>query len=346
MFGPMSGPASQHDDLDDQIDAFLAHLGVERGAAPSTLEAYARDLQELADRLRPRPEAPARPPSPQELEAHVDWLRETRALAPRTVARKVAAIRSFLRFRAAEYERGDPGRSLRGPRPGRRLPRGLERDQVEALLAAPDPGTPLGQRDLVALEMMYACGLRASEVCGLRRSDVDLGQGMVRVMGKGSKQRVVPFGDLAERRLRTWFAEGRPALAASAKPCEHVLLNRSGRPLSRVGLWKAVRKQAAKAGLAGLVKPHTLRHSFATHLLEGGADLRFVQELLGHASPVTTEIYTHVTRERMLEVFRRYHPAEAPGFGRRAPRWPRASSGRTLRRSRGPRAADATGSGT
>lgn len=319
-------------DLLADLDGFLAHLSAERGCSGATLSAYATDLQQFLAYLgegrvpeaRPRrgrraggeasppsgPSPPAREPSPDDLAGYVEDL-ERVGMKPRSVARKLAAIRSFLRFRALELERPDPSPRVRVPRPGKRLPEALSRPEVERLLAGPEGEGPLEVRDRAVLELMYSSGLRASEVCGLRLGDVDFTAGFVRAMGKGAKQRLVPFGTAAQRRLEAWLAGGRPVLAGKGRPLDRVFLNRDGGPLSRVGLWKAVKRRAAAVGMAARVHPHTLRHSFATHLIEGGADVRFVQELLGHASPATTEIYTHVSGVRLREVFHRFHPREA-----------------------------------
>jgi len=308
----------------EEIDAFLSHLGAERGCSMATLDAYSRDLQQFLEFLGqdpggggargpPRPGAPepTSPPAassldPDDVSAWI-LLLGARGYRPATVARKVAALRSFLRFRAREYEVEDPSRKLRLPRPGERLPKALGQAEVRRLLAAPGE-TPLGLRDRAALELLYSCGLRASEATGLRLGDVDLEQGVLRAFGKGEKHRLVPFGKVLEARLAEYLREGRPALVAGKAPVDRVLVTRRGATWSRVGLWKMVKKHARAAGLAK-VHPHTLRHSFATHLIEGGADVRVVQELLGHASPSTTEIYTHVSRARLLEVFRQCHPA-------------------------------------
>ncbi len=315
--------------LEDALDAFLSHLAGERGASRHTLDAYSRDLAQLLEHLG------GREPSPESLVGFGSALR-ARGLSDATVARKLAAVRSFFAFRSREEDVEDPARRVRAPRPRRRLPRALERDLVERLLSAPDPATALGRRDRAILELMYSSGLRASEVTGLRLGDLDMRQGLVRASGKGGKSRVVPFGRRAEERLSEWLGQGRPELVSGRRPVDRVFVNRSGGPLSRMGLWKAVKRHATGVGLARRVHPHTLRHTFATHLLEGGADLRFVQELLGHASPATTEIYTHVTRERLFEVHRRFHPAEV-GSGAPDPGFRPADDGSTLSPVRGRR---------
>jgi integrase/recombinase XerD len=307
----------------EQIDAFLSHLSALRGCSLATLDAYSRDLGQFLNFLErgippgSTPEQveawdqPSRAdvdPEPEDVSAYV-LLMNVCGYRPRTVIRKVAAIRSFLKFRAQEYEVSDPTRSLALPRSPARLPKALSRDDVLRLLTQPEADSDLGCRDSTILEMLYSCGLRASELVGLETRDVDFDQGFVRVLGKGSKQRLVPFGKVAEAHLVDYLQSARPGLIQDRRGEKRLFVNRYGLPLSRVGLWKSVKRYSRLAGLTA-VSPHTLRHSFATHLLEGGADIRFVQELLGHASPVTTEIYTHISRERLFQVFRSCHPAE------------------------------------
>lgn len=314
---------SQLPSLLEQIDAFLSHLAAERGVATATLEAYAGDLDQLvaylAEGTAPRAESAAREPgAPTEdpggelaaadLQAYV-LLLGAGGYEPGSVARKVAAIRSFLKFRAAEFAFDDLGRGLPMPRRGERLPKALRAQQVRALLLAPEGDSALAIRDRAILEVLYSCGLRASELTGLRLDELDLAERLVRPFGKGSKQRLVPFGKVAVARLQEYLSSARPALVGEGRGSDRVFVSRRGRPFSRVALWKLVKRYSRVAGLPGEVSPHTLRHSFATHLVEGGADIRFVQELLGHASPATTQIYTHLSRRHLLDVFARCHPA-------------------------------------
>lgn len=326
--------------LVEQVDAFLSHMSALRGSSLATLDAYSRDLAQFLDFLErgippgtPPEEREAWPsPARSEVRPEADdvsaylLLMNVCGYQPRTVVRKVAALRSFLKFRAQEYELPDPSRSLALPRSPERLPKALTREQVLALLQAPQGETPLGGRDRAILELLYSCGLRASELVGLEQRDLDFDAGFVRVLGKGSKQRLVPFGRVAEQRLVDYLEGARPQLVEGRRGERRVFVNRYGKPLSRVGLWKVVKRHAREVGLS--MSPHTLRHSFATHLLEGGADIRFVQELLGHASPVTTEIYTHVSRQRLFEVFRACHPAERDFL----PGEPGSTVGRSRRR--------------
>lgn len=308
--------------LVDQIDAFLAHLGVERNLSRQTLEAYALDLRQLQDFLEtgslapPSDGAPAREVAPDpDLEGAArgfSRVLQEAGYRPRSVARKLSSLRSFLRFRAREFGLDLDLKRVPAPHLGRDLPKALTRSEVEALLQAPAGDEPLEQRDRSILELLYSCGLRASELVGLDLRDLDLYENFLRVRGKGSKVRRVPFGRPARARLDRYLEGGRPALGPKPDQ-DRLFLNRRGGPLSRQGLWKMVQTRSRQAGIGAKLSPHTLRHSFATHLLEGGADLRVVQELLGHASLTTTEIYTHVSRKHLEELFLRCHPLEQGG---------------------------------
>ncbi len=285
--------------------ALLAHLLHERGLAVNTIDAYRRDLvdcdRHLAGRGRCLLSATA--------DDFRDYLREqTRAgQSTRTVARRLAAIRSFLRYLLLEgRDTTDTLAQLERPKPEQSLPKVLSRAQVAALIAAPDPASPLFARDVAILELLYASGLRATELCQLKSRDTNLTVGCVRVFGKGSKERVVPFGRAAAEAIARYLAEGRPTLVR--QPRDELFLSRTGRPLERVALWMLVERYARKSGLLKTVGPHVLRHCFATHLVGGGADLRVVQELLGHADIATTEVYTHVDDRRLRDVHRRFHP--------------------------------------
>lgn len=303
-------------DLLAAIDNYLDHLRTERGLSEATVNAYASDLRTFAASDVPvalwrDSVGPAR-----------DYLaslsRPPRVLRPSTHRRKAAALRAFYRFLFGEgiVER-DLGALLDLPRQARQLPDTLDRGQVEALLAAPDLATPTGIRDRALLELLYASGLRISEALGLARQDVSLAEAWVRVVGKGDRERLVPVGDVAVAALHRYAEEVRPAWLAVARSIGGAADDRRGGPffltprgrrLGRMGAWRQLRRAALAAGLSGHVTPHTLRHSFATHLLEGGADLRVVQELLGHASITTTQLYTHLTGERIKQVYARSHP--------------------------------------
>ena len=229
--------------------------------------------------------------------------------ATKTVARRLAAIRVFLRFLASSGGRDSAAilQQLERPKPERSLPKVLNRAQVNQLIAAPDPASPLFARDVAILELLYASGMRASELCAVKTRDVNLTVGCVRVLGKGMKERIVPLGRAAAEAILRYAGECRPKLDRS-RNSELLFLSRTGRPLERVGLWMLVEKYGRSSGLLKSVSPHTLRHCFATHLIGGGADLRVVQELLGHSDIATTQIYTHVDQDRLRAIHSKYHP--------------------------------------
>ncbi len=294
-------------DLDRACDLFLERLLVERQLSGNTVEAYGRDLTRLRRFLVARGRAAPAEVTPADLADHLLELARA-GLAPRSRARALVSIRGLFRFLSGErlLER-DPSETLAAPRLGRRLPSVLGIDEVDRLLAAPAGARPRDLRDAAMLATLYATGLRVSELCSLRMPDLNLKGGFVRATGKGRKQRLVPLGDLAAARLTEYLANGRPAL--SKRPSElGLFLTGRGRPMTRQGFWKLIGSYARAAGIARTVSPHVLRHSFATHLVERGADLRAVQAMLGHADIATTQVYTHVSRAHMLELHRKHHP--------------------------------------
>jgi integrase/recombinase XerD len=296
------------------VEEYLDELRVGRRLSPHTLDAYARDLGDYA-RFAARHGVPSwRDVTLTFVDAYFAELARRR-LAGATVVRRRSTLRGFHAFLARrEPAAGNPLERLPAPRRERRLPHALPVEDVERLLAQPGAGGPLDLRDRALLEVAYASGLRVSELLGLERSRVDLAGRMLTVTGKGSKERGVPFGRAAEVALRDYLERARPLLAGAAPRRgaaprhDLVFVNARGGPLSRMGFWKILRRRALAAGLATRVHPHALRHSFATHLLQGGADLRVVQELLGHASVATTAIYTHLDRAYLREVHRTFHP--------------------------------------
>jgi integrase/recombinase XerD len=290
---------------------FLGHLELERGLSRNTLEAYRSDLQQFADFLE-RHELDPLAVKTTDLTAFISELAtgtpERTAVAPSTLQRKIACLRSFYRhLRREQILDHDPAAELRAPRSRARLPKVLSRDEVGRLLAQPRGTTPAALRDRALLETMYACGLRASEAIGLELSELDLEGGILRARGKGSKERIVPIGGKAIEALSAYLEHGRPKLVG-LRPERRVFLNLRGGGLSRQGLYKIVRRHARSAGLEKRMSPHTLRHTFATHLLTGGCDLRSLQEMLGHADIGTTQIYTHLTTERLRDVYFDAHP--------------------------------------
>jgi integrase/recombinase XerD len=287
---------------------FLAYLELERGLSRNTLDAYRSDLQQFGAWLEDN-DVPALSAGRRDLEAFL----ASRSMAPASLSRKLACLRSFYRhMRREEIIDHDPAAELKAPRREAKLPQVLSRGEVARLIEAPKGTAPGDLRDRALLELMYACGLRASEATGLDVSDIDLDEGMLRASGKGSKERIVPVGRSALEAVRHYVARGRPALVG-LKPEPALFVNRRGGRLSRQGLYKIVLRHAETAGLKGKMSPHTLRHTFATHLLAGGCDLRAVQEMLGHADITTTQIYTHLSAERLKDVYFSAHPrAESP----------------------------------
>lgn len=294
--------------LSQPVDSFLNTLTVEKGLARNTLEAYSRDLNRLVGFLKDRKVSSWEEIQPVQLRHFVAWLRK-RGLSARSIARNVVAIRQLYRFLEKEEIAAHSVPSFFLNRPSMKLPHALSRDEVERLLKQPDVFEPLGVRDQAMLEMLYATGVRVSELVSLQTHQVHLQEDYLTVRGKGSKVRAVPFGKWAREKLLRYLQEVRPKLT-KGRISSDLFLTRSGKPLTRQGFWKLIRRYALAAGIERKVTPHTLRHSFATHLLEGGADLRSVQSMLGHADIATTQIYTHLQRAHLKEAHRKYHPRE------------------------------------
>lgn len=293
--------------LEPLADLYLDFLRTERGLSSNTLEAYSRDLREYLDFLASEQVAEPDRVVRDHLERHLAAL-FGRGLSQRSQARHLAAVRGFHRFLLRErHALVDPVEGVETPRGQRRLPIFLTLEEVERLLVAPDPGTHQGRRDLAMLEVLYATGLRVSELCALTPGDVNLRDGFLIARGKGKKERLVPLGDFAVDRLNDWLEVGRPGLLG-ARASRHLFPGRRGAALTRQAVWKNVGRYARAAGIAKQLSPHKLRHSFATHLLERGADLRVVQALLGHADISTTQIYTHVDRARARALYDKAHP--------------------------------------
>ena len=285
------------------LDSFIAALWAEEGLSANTLAAYARDLSPLAQAIEGRLD--------QLTEARLQrWVADTFSrLKPSSANRKLAAIRRFCAWARREgLMAEDPARRLQAARRGQRLPKLLSEAQVEALLAAPESDTPLGLRDRAMLETLYATGLRVSELVGLRLLDLGLSEGVLRALGKGGKERLVPLGEPAVAAIEAYLKAGRPVLLAG-RPSDALFVTGRGEGMSRQAFWQLIKRHALKAGIErDRISPHVLRHAFATHLLNHGADLRVVQLLLGHADISTTQIYTHVARERLKQLHARHHP--------------------------------------
>ena len=288
------------------VDAFLDHLRVERRLAAHTLEGYGRDLAALARYAAGLGLQPA------SLDRHAleAFVRQqiTRGLSPRSVARSVAAIRGYYRFLVLDRRLpASPAGDLQPPRAWPALPKFLSLEEVDTLLAEPDISTPLGLRDRALIEVLYATGMRVSELVGVRTADLHLREQYLTCVGKGNKERLVPIGDEAASWIERYQATARPGLL-KGRSSPRLFLNVRGKPLSRVGFWKILKRYGRRANLPRSLSPHVVRHSFATHLLERGADLRAIQMMLGHADLSTTQIYTHVLEARLRNVYDRFHP--------------------------------------
>ena len=294
--------------MKEAIADYLDHLSVERGLSPSTVASYRGDLASYSQFLESRGiDSPLRVRA--EHVRDFTGARLAGGVSPRSVARNLSCLRGFHRYLVSTGAAAtDPTLDVDGPKFQRALPDVLSVGEIEAILEAVDTSTPLGVRDRAMLEVAYGAGLRVSEVVSLEISNLSFEDGYLRCMGKGSKERVVPVGRSAVDWTNRYRRDVRPELLKTAPATDVVFLNARGRPLSRMGFWKILQKHVRKAGVRDRVKPHTLRHSFATHMLEGGADLRAVQEMLGHADISTTQIYTSVDREYLKEIHRTFHP--------------------------------------
>jgi integrase/recombinase XerD len=289
------------------IESFLDALWMERGLSENTLSAYRSDLNAVSSWLGAAGldlRAVQREDLLRYLAARVN-----KGARPRTTARLLSSLRRFYRHQLRQGSvAADPTALIDAPKVGRPLPRVLTEEQVEGLLTAPDVDLPLGLRDRTMLELLYACGLRVSELVGLRVDQIDLNQGVLRIMGKGSRERLVPVGDEAVAWTQRYLREGRTPLLDGRGPSDFLFVTRRGGPMTRQAFWQLVRRYAAKVGYDRHLSPHTLRHAFATHLLNHGADLRVVQMMLGHSDLSTTQIYTHVAQLRLQALHARHHP--------------------------------------
>jgi integrase/recombinase XerD len=291
--------------LQELLDQFIAHLKIERGLSLNTIQAYSNDLVKLERFLLKRGISPVEI-TPEHLYAYVGFL--SQRMGKRSIARNISSVRMFFRFLVNEgLISSNPARFLESPKLPRRLPELLSMDEASRLLEAPDTSSPLGLRDRALLELLYATGLRVSELTGLKPFHLHLEAGFLRTMGKGSKERAVPMGEKAINAVKDYLVHGRPFLAGK-KGSPYLFINRRGTRLSRQGFWKIIKRYGSAAGIKKDISPHKMRHSFASHLLEGGADLRSVQLMLGHADISTTQIYTHVARKHLKDIHKKYHP--------------------------------------
>jgi integrase/recombinase XerD len=292
--------------MEKWIDSYMNFVAVEKGLSRNTLDSYGGDLVRYASFLGGLG-CTIEETSKLEVMSYLLWLRK-RGLSTKTVARCISVLRGFYRWLADEgMLPGNPLEDMESPRTTRSLPEVLSLDEVDSLLNQPDPSNPVGMRDKAMLELLYATGLRVSELTNLDLNSINMEAGFVVVFGKGAKQRIVPMGQTALQWMRRYLEESRGRLLGNNRS-PLAFVSQWGRGMTRQGFWKIIKKYALKAGIRKNISPHTLRHSFASHLLEGGADLRSVQSLLGHVDISTTQIYTHVTRERLKRIHARYHP--------------------------------------
>lgn len=290
------------------LQSFIHYLSVERGLAANTLESYERDITKYIEHLHELQVREIGHTTKSHITGFIGVLKKA-GKAPATVSRSMVSIRAFYQFLARErLIDKDPSVNMETPKLEKRLPKVMSMHEVELLLDAPRVSTPNGMRDKAMLEVLYATGIRVSELISLSVGDIHLGLGYVRCIGKGSKERIIPLGRIAAQTLDQFIRADRPRLLKPERAEEALFVNHLGSRMTRQGFWKIIKKYALQAGIMKEITPHTLRHSFATHLLENGADLRAVQEMLGHADISTTQIYTHVTSKRMKEVYNRTHP--------------------------------------
>ena len=290
---------------DHLVDLFISHMRVERGLSENTIQSYSRDLIRFFQYLESK-NLSCLSISQNDIMDYMSSLQGT--ISVRSAARSLSALKMFFRFLVYDGKiESSPARLLNTPKLPLKLPGVLSLEDVDRLLSQPDPATHLGQRDKAMLELLYATGLRVSELVGLKLTNINLEAGYVRTVGKGSKERMVPMGGKALEALKDFLDDGRVRLLKN-KMDPHLFLNARGRAMTRQGFWKIIRQYGVKSGLKGPINPHILRHSFASHLLECGADLRAVQVMLGHADISTTQIYTHVTKERLKQIHQKYHP--------------------------------------
>jgi integrase/recombinase XerD len=291
--------------LSPAAEAFLNFARIEKGLSPNSISSYSLDLRHFCGFCQAR--KLAEPLAPEQLQLYLDTLK-SEGLSARSIARHLSALRNYYRFLLSEGRiTEDPTALLKAPKQWQNLPKYLNSQQVSDLLSAPDPSQPSGVRNRAMIELLYACGLRVSELCQLKRTDLDLDLGFVRVTGKGNKQRIIPVGSKAEPALEDYLSGARASLLKS-KSSAYLFVTARGGPMTRQGFWKLLGVQGKKVGIFQNLTPHVVRHSFATHLLDGGADLRSVQTMLGHADIATTEIYTHVVRTRLRNVVDTHHP--------------------------------------
>lgn len=294
-------------DKDTLIDGYCSHLAIEKNRSTNTIDAYRRDIAKFLDQIAFKTPDDIAALNPPDIVAQMKKSLKT-GLSPGTIARRLASLKGFFRYLVAEgILEANPAEVTESPKLWKKTPGVLSVSEVERLLTAPDKTSPEGERDIAMLETMYATGLRVSELVSLKLSEINLEAGFVKTMGKGAKERVTPMGEVAAEAVKRYLSFSRPLLLKQ-RQSDTLFVTRRGGAMTRQGFWKIVKKHTTKAGITKKVSPHSLRHSFATHLLEHGADLRSVQKMLGHSDISTTQIYTHVAREQMKKVYEKTHP--------------------------------------
>ena len=293
--------------MDRFLDSFLAYITVEKGLSKNTLESYGRDVGKFLVFLE---ESGVKSVHEIKYENILDFLSSFKkhGFSDTTTVRTIVSIKQFFKYLLIEkIIKEDPSSQIRTPKMKKSIPGVISLEDVEKILSSPDEKTPEGIRDLAMLELLYATGIRVSELINLKQNEVNFEMGFIIVYGKGSKERIVPMGAEAQEKLRTYMRDSRPALLKQ-RECKELFVTRRGKGMSRQGFWKLIKGYALKSNISKSISPHTLRHSFATHLLERGADLRTIQIMLGHSDISTTQIYTHVENERLKEIHKKYHP--------------------------------------
>ena len=293
--------------MDHLLDSFLTYLAVEKGLSKNTIESYGRDVRKLALFLQENKITSIHDISYEKIRDFLSHFKK-QGFSDTTTVRTIVSIKQFFKYlRLEKIIEEDPTSQIQTPKMKKSIPGVISLEDVERVLAAPDESTPEGIRDLAMLEVLYATGIRVSELIGLKLNEVNFEMGFVIVYGKGSKERIVPIGEKAQEKLKTYMAQSRPSLLKS-REAKELFVTRRGGGMTRQGFWKLIKTYALKSGITKDISPHTLRHSFATHLLERGADLRAIQIMLGHSDISTTQIYTHVEGERLKEIHKKYHP--------------------------------------
>ncbi len=300
-------PGINTSNIDEILSSYLDYLAIEKGLSNNSLEAYSHDLIDFTSSIQKQDSKDIKSITSKDIRSYISFLRR-QSLSSKSIIRKIASLKGFFKYLQIKgVIEENPVVNIESPKIWKQLPHTLNITEVALLLCQPDTKTPAGIRNQAMLEILYGSGLRVSELIELTTNSINLEVGFLRCFGKGSKERVVPIGEVAMKWIRDYLEHARPLILKNSTS-EHLFITRSGKKMTRQGFWKIVKKYALKAGIKKTISPHTLRHSFASHLLEGGADLRSVQALLGHSDISTTQIYTHLTTEKIREIYRKHHP--------------------------------------